>query len=297
MESAGVALWGVSAADDVADSARRQYLDFIARGDNASMEYLLRNIDARFTTGLVLPHARSIISAAFVYPEAPAPRSPRHPRWAAYALGDDYHEVIRRRLTPVAAEIDRRLGAASRVCVDTAPVMERYRAVRAGIGFRGCNGMLIVPGIGSRVFLAEIFTTARLPISEPSPSEISCEACGRCVKACPGGALRGDGTLDARRCLSFLTIEHRGELPDTTPVGDRIYGCDTCRLVCPHENASARCTVDEFNPRDTILSLTADDISDMSPERYSAIFSHSAIKRTKREGLLRNVKLLLKQGK
>ncbi|MDE6416699.1 MAG: tRNA epoxyqueuosine(34) reductase QueG [Duncaniella sp.] len=294
MEAAGAARWGVSAADDVDEGARGQYLEFISSGRNASMEYLSRNLEARFTTGLVLPGARSIISAAFVYPEAPEPRSGRHPRWAAYALGDDYHEVIRRRLSPVAEELDRRLGSVSRVCVDTAPVMERYRAVRAGIGFRGCNGMLIVPGIGSRVFLAEIFTTAALPLSTPSPSDISCAGCRRCLEACPAGALLGDGTLDARRCLSYLTIEHRGELPADTPLGDRIYGCDTCRRVCPHENPSAQATISEFAPRESILSLSAADVAAMPRERFSAVFAHSAIKRTKHEGLLRNVKFLLK---
>lgn len=293
LEEAGVVKWGISEADDIEPAAQTQYLDFIRSGHHASMDYLARNLEARFTTSLILPGARSIISVAFAYPEAPEPRSGRHPRWAAYSLGDDYHEVIRRRLAPVAAEIDRRLGSQSRVCVDTAPVMERYRAVKAGLGFRGRNGMLIVPGFGARVFLAEIFTTAALKSSLPSPSEIVCEGCGRCVTACPAGALCGDGTLDARRCLSYLTIEHRGEFPDGTDSGDRIYGCDTCRLVCPHENASAAGWIDEFKPRESILSLTVDDISGMTAGEFAKVFRHSAIRRTKHEGLVRNVKLLL----
>ncbi|MDE5786128.1 MAG: tRNA epoxyqueuosine(34) reductase QueG [Duncaniella sp.] len=293
LEEAGAARWGISEATDVAPEAAQQYLDFISSGRHASMEYLARNLEARFTTSLILPGARSIISVAFTYPEAPEPLTARHPRWAAYCLGDDYHEVIRRRLAPVAAEIDNRLGAVSRVCVDTAPIMERYRAVRAGVGFRGRNGMLIVPGIGARVFLAEIFTTAVFPPSLPSPSEIACDGCGRCVAACPAGALCGDGTLDARRCLSYLTIEHRGALPPGTSAGNRVYGCDTCRLVCPHENSSACHSVDEFSPRESILSLTVDDIAGMTRSDFTLIFRHSAIRRTKHEGLLRNVKSML----
>ncbi len=294
LKEAGAVKWGVADADDVEAEARSQYLDFISSGRHAGMDYLARNIEARFTTSLILPGAKSIISVAFAYPEAPEPRSYHHPRWAAYALGDDYHEVIRKRLVPVADAIDRRYGSQSRVCVDTAPVMERYRAVKAGVGFRGRNGMVIVPGVGARVFLAEIFTTAHFESSSPSPSGIACGDCGRCVAACPAGALCGDGTLDASRCLSYLTIEHRGELPGDTPLGRRVYGCDTCRLVCPHEKPGQGRVVEEFAPRDSILSLTAADISALTPEAFSRIFSHSAIKRTKLEGLLRNVKILLK---
>lgn len=296
MKSAGAVAWGVSQAGDVSSVAREAYLSFIAAGHHADMDYLARNLEARFSTSLILSGARSIISAAFAYPDAPPPCSPRHPRWAAYALGDDYHEVIRRRLSTVAAEIDRMLGSVSRVCVDTAPVMERYRAVKAGVGFRGRNGMVIVPGVGARVFLAEIFTTAELPASEPCAEEIACADCGRCVASCPCHALQGDGTLDARRCLSYLTIEHRGDLPPDTPASGYVYGCDICRLVCPHEYAAFSAVLPEFQPRESILSLTVDDISRLTPEDFSTIFRKSAVKRTKLLGLLRNVKLLLKDG-
>ncbi len=258
------------------------------------MEWLGRNIEARFSVDKILPGTRSIISVAFEYPEAPEPRSPRHPRWAAYALGDDYHEIIRKRLAPVAAWLDASTGGESRVCVDTAPVMERYWAVKAGVGFRGRNGMIIVPGIGSRIFLSEIFTTAALPHSAGFPATISCEGCGRCEASCPASAISADGKIDARRCLSYLTIEHRGPLPDGVKLGNRIYGCDTCRQVCPHEKPQWDRAIPEFHPRESILQLDVDAIQCMTSAEFSTLFRSSAIKRTKHEGLLRNVKLLLK---
>lgn len=294
LSEAGAAGWGIASAGPVEDCARDFYLEYLSKGYNASMEWLGRNLDARFTVDKILPGTRSIISVAFAYPDAPEPLSPRHPRWASYALGDDYHEVIRRRLAPVTEWLDEKTGGKSRICVDTAPVMERYWAVKAGVGFRGRNGMVIVSGTGAGVFLSEIFTTVDLPPSACFSGEISCRGCNRCVAACPSGALKGDGTVDARQCLSYLTIEHRGPLPDDTPVGDRIYGCDTCRMVCPHESGASRTTITEFLPRESVLALDIDAINSMSELEFSTMFRHSAIKRVKHAGLLRNVKMLLK---
>lgn len=207
-----------------------------------------------------------------------------------YARGDDYHEVVRERLSAMADEISGLWGGDTRVCVDTAPLRERYWAMKAGLGFIGRNNHLIIPGHGSYFFLGEILTTLRF--HPDTPLETGCGNCHRCIDACPGGALTPDGAIDTRRCLSYLTIEHRGELPEGTRLGNRIYGCDECQRACPHNRQAAATAERRFHPRPAIMSLTRDDIDSMTQEQFSTIFSHSAVKRAKLAGLKRNLRYL-----
>ncbi|MDE5631665.1 MAG: 4Fe-4S binding protein, partial [Muribaculaceae bacterium] len=152
----------------------------------------------------------------------------------------------------------------------------------------GLNNLLIVPGAGSKVFLAEILWTADArPSSEPMRT--TCEGCGACVKACPGRALDGCGGLDARRCLSYLTIEHRGEFPEGLSLaGRRIYGCDVCQDVCPHNSGLKNTILPSFAPSDELMALTLEEAADISDEDFRRIFRRSAVKRTKAAGLRRN---------
>ena len=248
-----------------------------------------RYAEVRHDPRLLLDGAESIIVAAFNY-YTPANHggavagSSAPLKWARYALGRDYHEEIRERLSAVAGEITSITGAQCRVTVDTAPLRERYWAVEAGLGFIGVNNQLIIPGTGSWVLLGEIITT--LPLDADEPCRLSCDGCMRCVKACPGRALDGHGGMDAGRCMSYLTIEFRGEGP--IGCGDRIYGCDICQEVCPHNSCSSPSKIPAFTPRESILSLTHDDILTMEQGEFSRIFTHSAIKRTKLAGLRRN---------
>ncbi len=276
----------LEALDD-ADTAL--YDSWIVRGANAGMDYLARYSDIRRDPRLLLDGAQSMLVTAFAY----APTPDRRSRLIAdYALGDDYHTVLRERLRPVAALMESlHEGSATRICVDTAPLRERLWAARAGLGSIGLNNQLIVPGIGSRVFLAEILWTAPLP--QHSKFKIqnskSCISCRRCVDACPGGALDGKGGIDAARCLSYLTIEHRGDLPEDLSLrGRRIYGCDICQDVCPFNKVVPPKPVPEFAPRPAVASLTLDDIAAMDAETFSRTFARSAVKRAKLSGLLRN---------
>lgn len=280
------ALVSLEALDD-ADTAL--YDNWIARGANAGMDYLARYPDIRRDPRLLLDGAQSMLVAAFAY----APTPDRRSRLIAdYALGDDYHTVLRERLRPVAALMEGlHEGSATRICVDTAPLRERLWAARAGLGSIGLNNQLIIPGIGSRVFLAEIIWTAPIPQHSKFqiPNSKSCISCRRCVDACPGGALDGKGGIDADRCLSYLTIEHRGDLPDTLSLrGRRIYGCDICQDVCPCNSSTPPEPVPEFAPRPAVASLTLDDIAAMDAETFSRTFTRSAVKRAKLSGLLRN---------
>lgn len=285
----GACAAGFAAVEPVDEAHRRLYSQWLGKSMQGDMAYLERYCDVRDNPALLLDGARTIMSIAFCYKTAD---TPSHPLFADYAMGSDYHEVLRRRLEPLCAFMQEIApGSATRICIDTAPIRERYWAAKAGVGFIGKNNYLIVPGIGSAVFLAEILWTASV---EPSPSRLrqTCGGCNRCVRACPQGALAYDGTLDCRKCLSYLTIEHRGNLPeDLSLAGKRIYGCDICRHACPYGEPSPRATViSELQPRPSIMALDIDAVAAMDQPTFSATFTHSAIKRAKLAGLLRNAK-------
>lgn len=283
---------GIARAEAVDDASMRDYTDWIGHGCHAGMEYLAKYDDVRRDPRLLLKGARSLIVCAFPYAR-PVRSEPGYLRVASYALGDDYHDVIRRRLGEAAREIDEALGSVSRVCVDTAPLRERYWAVRSGLGYIGLNDQLILPGAGSYFFIGTIVTTADLTPHEPC--RMKCIGCRRCIACCPSGALTADPKpkVDARRCLSCLTIEHRGPFGEPPPRLDgRLYGCDTCQLVCPHNRVVEGMLevepLPEFQPRPELLQLTRERIADMTPEEYHQLFRGSAMRRCKLPDLKRN---------
>lgn len=298
LTGAGVYRSAIAEISPVDAAAVEAYRAWIASGMHGSMAYLEKYDDLRSDPRLLLEGARSVISCAFNYFWA-GNGADGELLWAEYALGDDYHDVVRARLSTVAQTITERTGAECRVCVDTAPLRERYWAVKSGLGFIGLNNQLIIPGAGARFFLGEILTTLDLEPDRQSGA-VSCEGCGRCVAACPGKALRADGDgrvrLDARRCLSYLTIELRGELPEDVSLGRHIYGCDECQRVCPHNRMSPLSEIEEFRPRKEILELSAQRIAEMSQEEFSAIFRRSAIKRAKLAGLQRNALRIIEEA-
>ncbi len=288
-EACGVTSFGIADAKEVAADAVAYYHRWIEANYHGEMSYLERYDDVRSDPRLLLDGAKSLIVAVFNYYPVKT-QSENVPRIASYALGKDYHEVVCERLERVAAYVKETWGGHTRVCVDTAPLRERYWAVKAGVGFIGRNGLLIVPNQGSYCFIGTILTTVHFEPDKPCTGD--CGACGACVRKCPAGALCGDGSMDARRCLSYLTIEYRGELPDDTPLGNRLYGCDTCQAVCPHNKGAKPTDIKEFMPSDELLKLDADAVAQMTQEEFSRIFRHSAIKRTKLTGLQRNLRQL-----
>ncbi len=280
---AGAAACGVARVTAVSAEAQRQYADWIAAGRHAGMDYLTRYPDVRTDPELLLPGARTMIVCAFGYHTS----EPLQISLALYARGRDYHEVVRERLSAMASRLTADYGGDTRVCVDTAPLRERYWATRAGLGFIGLNNQLIVPGIGSYVFIGTILWTGH---ADPTPAPAAdCDRCGRCIAACPARALHSDGSgVDARRCLSYLTIEHRGPLPEGTDLCGHLYGCDECQRVCPHNAAATDTPIADFHPSAALRALTPAEVPELTPERFSAIFRHSAVRRTKLAGLLRN---------
>lgn len=290
--STGAVAAGFAAAQDVGEEVSRQYEAWIGEGHHAGMEYLARHSTLKKHPRHVMEDTATVISLAYSYAPS-ALRAPSLPAIACYAYGKDYHDVIRQRLNEVVGTLRERYGGNWRVCVDTAPIAERYWAVKAGIGKRGENGSVIVDNCGSLCFLAEVLTS--LQTTPDAPSEASCIGCGACRKACPTGALLEVGTIDSRRCLNYLTIEHRGEWTGemletmhSRAGRESLYGCDICQTVCPHNKGAAPSAIMEFAPAAGILTLDADDVAAMTAQGFSAFFKGSAIKRAKFDGLLRN---------
>jgi len=225
---------GIAAAGPLADDHAR-YEDFIAAGLHGEMDWLARDGDVRRDVDHagVLVGARAVVVCALSYHRGDEPSPMAGATVARYARGRDYHNFLRKRLRRLAAWMRATFGAEARPLVDTAPVLERAWARRAGVGFVGKNGCIIAPGLGSFLLLGEVVTD--LPLAPDAPLETRCGACTRCLDLCPTRAFVAPMVLDARRCVSYLTIEHGGAIPEglREPVGDRIFGCDDCQDVCP----------------------------------------------------------------
>lgn len=289
----GATAVGIARVAEVDAEAREAYRQWIESGRSAPLGYMDRYHEVRDNPSLLLDGARSIIVAAFSY-YYPTPKARSRFTIARYARGADYHEVVRRRLTDAVATImaESGLGATDfRVCVDTAPLRERYWAQQAGIGFIGRNNALIIPGEGSYMVLGEILTT--MEIEPDTPCTLTCGNCMACVRACPAGALGNetDGYrgVDASRCLSCLTIEHRGDFPLGVKLGGRIAGCDTCQDVCPHNRHAKTSAIPEFAPSNPLLSMTDEQILALTPDDIRPLTRHTPLSRIKPPDFIRNI--------
>lgn len=223
--------WGVARIEPIEDEIDR-LKEWIKNGYHAEMQYMARNIELRANPCELLPNARSMIMVLMnYYPHEWQPDN--LPQIAAYAYGNDYHHIVKSKLTQIAEEINKIAPHKYAVFCDSAPVMERAWAVRAGLGWIGRNGMLVNPKLGTFTFIGTLITTLDL---EPSrPMENRCGTCKKCIEACPTGAILGNKTIDARRCLSYQTIEKRGDIDNELIdlAGNTLYGCDRCQLACP----------------------------------------------------------------
>ena len=283
---------GFAKVAEVEPVMRHAYRKWLSEGKHSVMSYMENYPDIRDNPKLLLDGAKTVISfAAGYYPTLRQPADA--PQFAYYAYGHDYHKVVRHRLEEIASFIKETAGGECRVCVDTAPIRERYWAQQAGIGFIGRNNQLIIPGKGSYFFLGEILSTVEFPPDEPC--RIKCGNCRLCADSCPTRAIPSDySAVDARCCISCQTIESRLPLPEKVAerLGNRVYGCDTCQQVCPHNKNAVPTEIPEFEPSEEFLSLDSDSLNAMTEEKFRKIFAKSAVKRAKYTGLMRNINAL-----
>ncbi len=275
-----------------------RFAESLERGDHAGMEWLARNAAKRMDPELVLPGARTVVvlAASYWHPEkdgagASVGRIGANGVVARYARHADYHDALAGPLRTLTGEIDSAGGAGTRSLwyVDTGPVLERDLAQRAGIGFAGKHTNLISRQLGNWFLLSEILTTVEF---DPDAPEVNrCGSCSRCLTACPTGALPAPFRLDSRRCISYLTIELKGEIPEELRplIGNRIYGCDDCLAACPwnrfaREGRLMRAAVREDLAEPDLLELLA-----LDEAGFKRMFAGTPILRTRRRGLLRNV--------
>jgi epoxyqueuosine reductase len=255
------------------------------------MAYLERGREKRLDPQKILPGARSIIVLALSYfqgEEHARSDAAATGRIARYARGDDYHEVIAAKLDKIDNFL-REFGGTQKCYVDTGPILERDHAARAGIGWHGKSTMLIDEQLGTWFFLAEILTTLELPIDPPARDR--CGTCERCITACPTAAIIGPHRLDARRCISYLTIELKGPIPLALRplIGDRIFGCDDCLDACPWNRFAKVSRETAFSARSTTRDFALRDYLSLTDAGFRSLFRNSPIKRIKRRSFLRNV--------
>ena len=286
----GFTACGFAKAEPVAEGAVEVLDRWTDGGCHAGMAYMERNRHLRIDPTQLVPGCRTLIVVALnYYPKQLLPHEGY--QIAYYAYGKDYHRVVKDKLFQLFDYIKKLVpNVEGRAFCDTAPLLERYWAVKAGLGFIGRNRTLIIPGKGSYFFLGVLAVDIELDEQPPHDMPSSCCNCKRCLIACPTGALTADG-IDCRRCLSYLTIEHRGPIPDEMiqKMGRRIYGCDTCQQVCPH-NRDAQPTEEEaFAMSAEVSALTPEEWRNMTLERYKDLFRRSAIERAGYEGLMRNI--------
>jgi epoxyqueuosine reductase len=264
---------------------------WIASGKNGTMQFIERNLDKRGDVSMLVEGARSVIVAGLRYYNNDPATGDNNYFISRYARVRDYHKVIEEKLDRVQKLIKKEVpGVACRAFCDAGPVVEKGWAIRAGLGWRGRNSLVINKEIGSFFFLGVIITTAELLYDNASARD-RCGDCSLCVEACPTGAICDDRTVDARRCISYLTVEHKGDIPEEFrgKTERMIYGCDRCQEVCPWNKKSVPYTDKELLPEYDVNRLTRGDWMTMTEEDFKKMFKSSAIKRTGLKMIRRNI--------
>jgi len=288
---------GITDASPISPEHIERLRNWLNTGCAAGMEYMHRNLEKRIDPGRLMKGAKSVICLCLNYkPPIPEISESSVPmgRIAHYARYEDYHRFIKDLLYKLCDFIRQRQHKARfKVCVDSAPLAERALAERAGLGFIGKNHMLINPQLGPQLFLAEIITDIELTVDRPI--EAACKSCNRCIDACPTAALRANGPLDARRCISYLTIEHKGAIQAelAVKIGDRLFGCDECVIACPYQQKALPRSNNRFRYYPDRAKLNLAELINMTPQIFEERLGNSPLLRCGLERLKRNARICL----
>lgn len=288
-EELGFAAVGIAPVSAIPEDRLNAWL---AREYHGTMSYLERNTERRLDAGKILPGARSIISVAanYLHPKEMPYDQPARGVISRYAAGDDYHRVIEQRLQELLDFIgELEPEVQGKLYVDTGPVLDKYWASRSGIGWLGKHTNILSRQLGSWFFLGEILLDRELEYDAPGLD--FCGSCTRCIDACPTAAIVEPYVLDSRRCISYLTIELREDIPEEfrKTMGNLIYGCDICQEVCPWNREAPTSSIEEFAPREINQAPELRELARMEREDFPQRYRDSAVKRTKWRGLMRNV--------
>ncbi len=278
---------GIARIETLSEEMER-YKQWLEAGYNGEMAYLERYTELRADPSKLVPGAKSMIVVLLNYYPKERLRLKRY-KISSYAWGIDYHRVIKRKLWDLYSFIKKfEPLTEGRAFVDSAPVLEREWARRAGLGWIGKNGLLLTKR-GSYNFIGELIINLELVYDKPFEKNY-CGSCRRCIDSCPTGALLGNGLMDARKCLSYLTIEKRGEFEPETNLHNWAFGCDVCQQVCPWNNRARPTHVEEFNPSDEMKQLTDERLESLSKAEFKHLFKQTPIMRAGYKGLMRNIK-------
>lgn len=284
---------GFARAERLDEEARRLE-QWLHQGAHGQMAYMENHFDMRVDPTLLVPGAKTVICLAFNYHTEARQEDPDAPKISQYAYGVDYHFVVKEKLKALFAFMQEKIGDIQGRCfVDSAPVLERAWAHKAGLGWNGRHTLTIHPKRGSYFFLAEIICD--LPLLYDDPLRDHCGTCRRCIDACPTQAIAPEGYfLDAARCISYLTIELRAEIPESFApnMENWMFGCDICQQVCPWNRFARPHEEPQFEPHPDLLSMRKADWQALEADTFSRIFKKSAVKRIKYEGLKRNIQFL-----
>ena len=283
---------GISKADFLEDEAPRleQWLN---QGHHGSMSYMERHFDKRLDPRLLVPGAKSVVSLLLNYHTDKKQADLKAPKISSYAYGKDYHFVIKEKLKELMQIIHREIGEVNgRVFVDSAPVMDKAWAAKSGLGWLGKNTNLISKQVGSFFFIAELIIDLELDYDTPVTDH--CGSCTACIDACPTDALLQPYQIDGSKCISYLTIELKENIPTEFKgqMDNWAFGCDICQTVCPWNRFATPHDEPAFEPQEELLNLTKSEWQEMTSVVFNKVFKNSAVKRTKFEGLKRNIKFL-----
>ena len=284
---------GISKAEFLEEEAPRLE-KWLSQNHHGEMKYMENYFDKRLDPRLLVDGAKSVISLSLNYYTDDKQKDPLAPKISKYAFGKDYHHVIKEKLKALTFFIEENIGAVSgRAFVDSAPVLDRAWAKKSGIGWIGKNSNLISKTDGSFFFLAELIIDLELDYDHPFQTD-HCGTCTRCLNACPTDAIIAPQVVDGSKCISYLTIELKNEIPSQfkDKMDNWMFGCDICQDVCPWNRFSKAHQEEAFKPDNGLLDLNAKDLTEITEEVFKKVFKDSAVKRTKLIGLKRNIEFL-----